>query len=49
MDMSSCFILFLHRMPEHDRLISEFLPLCVNGLVQLKLAVALLDILGGIK
>lgn len=49
MDMSSCFILFLHRMREHDRLITEFLPQCVNRLVELMLAVALLDILGGIK
>ena len=52
MDMSSffiCFILFLHRMREHDGLITEFLPQCVNRLVELMLAVALLDILGGIK
>ena len=52
MDMSSCFIrfiLFLHRMREHNGLITEFLPQCVNRLVELMLAVALLDILGGIK
>ena len=36
-------------MREHDRLITEFLPQCVNRLVELMLAVALLDILGGIK
>ena len=44
MDMSSCFIrfiLFLHRMREHDGLITEFLPQCVNRLVELMLAVAL--------
>lgn len=46
MDMSSCFILFLHRMREHNGLITEFLPQCVNRLVELMLAVALLDILG---
>ena len=49
MDMSSCFILFLHRMREHNGLITEFLPQCVNRLVELMLAVALLDIFGGIK
>lgn len=40
------FILFLHRMCEHNGLITEFLPQCVNRLVELMLAVALLDILG---
>ena len=49
MDMSSCFILFLHRMREHNGLITEFLPQCVNRLVELMLAVTLLDILGSIK
>ena len=52
MDMSSFFIrfiLFLHRMRVHNGLITEFLPQCVNRLVELMLAVALLDILGGIK
>ena len=36
-------------MREHNGLITEFLPQCVNRLVELMLAVALLDILGGIK
>ena len=52
MDMSSFFIrfiLFLHRMREHNGLITEFLPQCVNRLVELMLTVALLDILGGVK
>ena len=43
------FILFLHRMREHDRFITEFLPQRVNRLVELMLTVALLDILGGVK
>ena len=43
MDMSSFypFYPFLHRMREHNGLITEFLPQCVNRLVELMLAVAL--------